>query len=187
MVQKLGQWVDKNENLVELDTDKATVQLAAPVAGPLAAIVKAEGAMANVGEVIAVLDETAVRQPGGGSPAKASLGGRGHGHRPRPPPPRRPRRRQPRQPARAVATAGPPRPATSVMPAAALLLEQYGLASNQVSATGPGGRLLKEDVLRHVAAHGLNPAAAPPPADAGAAPVPAARHPPPRPRPACRP
>jgi 2-oxoglutarate dehydrogenase E2 component (dihydrolipoamide succinyltransferase) len=38
------------------------------------------------------------------------------------------------------------------MPAAAAALAENGLAASQVSATGPGGRLLKEDVQRHVAA-----------------------------------
>ena len=50
-----------------------------------------------------------------------------------------------------------------VMPAARRALEELGLSARQVKATGPGGRLLKEDVLRHDAQTHQGPAPATPP------------------------
>ena len=121
-IKKDGEAVAKDEDLVEIETDKASVVLPAPEAGVLS-IVKAEGEFAEVGEVIARLQEgeaTATPdQAANGSGKKAEQPGEGD--------------------------------ADAVMPAAARLLEEHGLAADAVTATGPGGRLLKEDVLRHVA------------------------------------
>lgn len=47
-----GQHVDKDENLVEIETDKATVEIAAPVAGTISKVLKRTGDVAAVGEVI---------------------------------------------------------------------------------------------------------------------------------------
>ncbi len=110
-----GEQVQKDENIVELETDKATLELPAPVSGILKGIVKKVGDMANVGDIIGYMEEGA------------------------------------------VATAGPPPPAQAkksvpearVMPAAARALAEKGLKPEDVAATGPGGRLLKEDVVRH--------------------------------------
>ncbi len=52
-----GQPVARDESLVEIESDKATVELPAPVAGILAQIVKHDGEMAEVGEVIGYLEE----------------------------------------------------------------------------------------------------------------------------------
>ena len=59
------------------------------------------------------------------------------------------------------------------MPAAARALAEAGLASTDVRATGPGGRLLKEDVAAHVGALGVKPSAAASPLDRVEAPIPA--------------
>ncbi|MEM6506008.1 MAG: 2-oxoglutarate dehydrogenase complex dihydrolipoyllysine-residue succinyltransferase, partial [Planctomycetota bacterium] len=48
-----------------------------------------------------------------------------------------------------------------VMPAAQALLDQHGLKASDVTATGPGGRLLKEDVLKHIDGGSSAPAPAP--------------------------
>ena len=53
-----GQRIDKNESLVELETDKATVQLPSPVAGTITRVLAQEGEVVNVGSVIARLDES---------------------------------------------------------------------------------------------------------------------------------
>ena len=54
-----GQWVAKDENLVELETDKASMELPSPAAGLLVKILKADGEMTEPGDVIGQLDETA--------------------------------------------------------------------------------------------------------------------------------
>ncbi|MBS3966612.1 MAG: 2-oxoglutarate dehydrogenase complex dihydrolipoyllysine-residue succinyltransferase [Truepera sp.] len=108
-----GQRVAKDEALVEIETDKATLEVPAPEAGTLK-VLKQAGESATVGEVIAWLE-----------PATET-------------PETRP----------AESPAPPPR----VMPAAQRLLAEHGLSATQVAASGPGGRLLKEDVQRQVAA-----------------------------------
>ncbi len=66
----VGDVVTRDEDLVELETDKATFDLPAPVAGVISKILKKAGETATVGEVIGYLDESA--QPA--SPARAETG-----------------------------------------------------------------------------------------------------------------
>src|SRR6476619_1304334 len=53
-----GEHVEKDENLVEIETDKATVELPAPAAGVIAKVLKHNGDTAAVGEVIGYLEES---------------------------------------------------------------------------------------------------------------------------------
>jgi 2-oxoglutarate dehydrogenase E2 component (dihydrolipoamide succinyltransferase) len=111
-----GQWVELDETLVELETDKASMELSAPAAGVLNKILKVEGDPAEIDEVIALIDENAsVEQKAPAEPEPGPL----------------------------------PKPIV-IMPAAQRLLSEHGLQGREVEATGPGGRLLKEDVLRHL-------------------------------------
>jgi 2-oxoglutarate dehydrogenase E2 component (dihydrolipoamide succinyltransferase) len=164
-----GEAVQKDETVVVLESEKATVELPSPVAGTLAEVLKAKGETATVGEVIAYLDET-----GKAPESKTSM-------------------EQRELKKEAAAQEVQPR----VMPAAQRALAEHGLQAEEVGATGPGGRLLKEDVLRHVEGVGrmasqtaetAPPAktAAPPAVEAEAAPEPekkAERAPPPPPTP----
>ena len=130
-LKKVGEAVASGEELVEVESDKATKKCVSPSAGVVAQLLKAEGDSADVGEVIALIDEkAAVATPAMSVPATPAAVA---------------------SPAKAAATAG------HVMPAAARALAENGVAASQVEATGPGGRMLKEDVQRHVAS---TPAAA---------------------------
>lgn len=64
-LKREGDAVNKDENIVTLESEKATVDLPAPAAGTLAKIVKRKGEKATVGDVIALFE------PGDGPPAKA--------------------------------------------------------------------------------------------------------------------
>ena len=72
-----GEWIDKDENLVELESDKATVDLPAPVAGVVANIAHAQGDTVAVGAVICYLDDapqgatTTAAEPAAPAPAAA--------------------------------------------------------------------------------------------------------------------
>ncbi len=111
-----GQWVARDENVVELETDKASMDLPAPAAGVLTKILKNDGDAAEVGETIALIDDSA-------EPAAAESSEPAPGQLPEP---------------------------LIIMPAAQRLLKEHGLQGRDVEATGPDGRLLKEDVLRHI-------------------------------------
>jgi len=157
-----GDRVEKDEPLVEVETDKATLEVPATDAGVLSEILKQEGDAAEVGEVIARIEVGAEAASGDAAPASDDA------------------EAEPAEPASEAAKAAPEAPAqpagepTAVMPAAQRLLDEHGLSAAQVPASGPGGRLLKEDVQRFLDA-GSAPAAAPAPAQAPAAPAAGAR------------
>jgi 2-oxoglutarate dehydrogenase E2 component (dihydrolipoamide succinyltransferase) len=162
--KSVGQRVEPDEIVVEIETDKASMELPAPTGGVLAAILKQAGQTARVGEVIAYIEPGADGDRPAPVRAAAAAGAR-----------------QPTAVSPSVVTpGGEPR----VMPAARRLLEEHGLGARQVTPTGPGGRLLKEDVIRHLAERGAAPTAAEgaPQATAPSASVPPTPAPPPGPR-----
>ncbi len=152
-----GDWVAKDEDLVEIETEKASVQIPAPVAGYLRNIQKAAEEFAEVGDVIASI-EPADAPTGGAGPAgdDSSSSSATPAGKAAPSP---------------VAPAAPPATGNGagdaiVMPAAQRLLDELGVQASEVTATGPGGRLLKEDVMAHVKRGPAAPAPAAPPAPA---------------------
>ncbi len=135
-----GQRVEKDDDLVEIESEKATVTVPAPASGALVRILKKDGEFANVGDLIAEVDESAE-----GRPAEAPV-------EPEPESTGQPAAEAPAEsaaapPARPSGQSnGPPR----FMPAAERVLAAHGLKAEEVPATGPGGRLLKEDVERYL-------------------------------------
>ena len=143
-LKKPGDWVERDEDVVELESEKASQALPAPVAGVLQSIAVAEGEIAKIGDLLCIIDESATQESAGQGAASAAVGGD----------------------ATAVADAPPAtgseQSASWIMPAAQLMLTEYAISANAISPSGPGGRLLKEDVIRHVAAQKTAaPAAAP--------------------------
>lgn len=139
---EIGHWLKKegdavlvDEPLVELVTDKATLELPSPVGGRLSKILIPTG-QAKVGDVVALLEEGAAAAftspPAQSTPSLA-----------------------PSQNTTAVAEA-------KVMPAAERLATQTGVSAATLLGTGPGGRVLKEDVQRAAAAPSTPPAPQPP-------------------------
>jgi 2-oxoglutarate dehydrogenase E2 component (dihydrolipoamide succinyltransferase) len=122
-----GESVTKDDPVVTLESEKATIELPAPESGTLTTILKEKGQVAAIGEVIGLMDAQ-------GSPAAAGK----TAEKKRPETPRK-------------EAAAEPTAEVKVMPAARRALEEHGLSVDQVKPTGPGGRLLKEDVLRQVA------------------------------------
>jgi len=173
--KQVGERAASGENLVEIESDKATVELAAPQAGVVAQILKKKGETATVGEVIGFLEAVATgdaaKSPTSEGGAKASPSAAAPAPQPpvKPAAPNGPTTSQPTTATGGTwATAGSPSaPAGAavaadprVMPAAARELADRGLKPQEVAATGPGGRLLKEDVVRHV--ENVRPVAAQP-------------------------
>ena len=149
-----GDFVRVDEVVVEIETDKAAMELPAPTSGTLVKIVKAEGADATVGEVIAVMEEGGEAPEA--APAKPSV--------------------TPQESETDAPEPAPEKPiAPHVMPSARRVLSQADVPAADAEGTGPGGRVLKEDAERTVQAKVSKPA--PPAATPPAAPTP----PPPRP------
>ena len=157
-LKSVGDSVKADEPIVEIETDKATLEVPAPVAGVLTDQLKSAGDSATVGEVIARIDEAAAGEAAAApaatptaaaptvpatAPATAAAPARTAAPAPAAPVPTAPA-------ATATATASGVK-ATSVLPAAQRLLDEHGLSADEVPATGPGGRLLKEDVQNYLA------------------------------------
>jgi len=124
-----GETVRQDEPIVALETEKTSLDLPAPLSGVLVKVLKKKGEMAQVGEVIAYLDEAAVPNDTAAPSASGKTPTNTAAFKPQP-----------------VSMPDPPR----VMPAARRLLNEHRLGVEEPTPTGPGGRLLKEDVLRRL-------------------------------------
>ena len=157
--KKAGEHVDRDENLIDIETDKVVLELPAPAAGVLAKIIKDNGATVAGGEIIATIDTEAAASAAAVSPAAASA----------PPAPAS------AEPAPATATVATPAP--TMMPAARSLAAQANLGAEEISSikgSGRDGRITKEDVAAHMKNKPLPSPAAPlsPPLSVTAAPAP---------------
>jgi 2-oxoglutarate dehydrogenase E2 component (dihydrolipoamide succinyltransferase) len=155
-----GKSATQDQPLVAIETDKVTVELTAPVAGTVTKVLKKKGDSARVGEVIGYL-EAGVKAAQPAAPAAAQGAAPSASKA-------APKSAEPASAPVASNSSAAKSADTRVMPAAARALAQAGLAANEVQATGPGGRLLKEDVQRTLETRSSAPAA---PARANTAPA----------------
>lgn len=146
--KKVGEAVKKDEILVELETDKVSLEVASPADGVLSAIGAAEGATVVPGTVLGVVTEGAAATAAPAAPKAAEA--------PKPAP----------APAAAPAPAPAPAAAAPVSPAPARIAAETGLDLSKVAGTGKDGRVTKGDALAALEAR----ASAPAPAAAPAAP-----------------
>jgi 2-oxoglutarate dehydrogenase E2 component (dihydrolipoamide succinyltransferase) len=157
-LKKAGEAVAADEPLVELETDKVTVEVNAPAAGTLGEITAAEGAEVEVGAVLGLLAEGAVAaapklvlaRAVGEPPADLRAGVHP------PPPASGPVARPATPPADVVQSAAP-----APLPAAAKIMAETGVSAGQVGAgTGKDGRITKGDVIEFLGRPLPAPAAA---------------------------
>jgi len=143
--KQVGDAVKEGEALLELETDKVTLEVFAPTSGTLSEIAAPAGSVVAVGAVIGRI---------GGSGAAAGVSAAA--------------------PAAAAPTPSTPAPAAGddLAPAVRKLVAENNLDPAKISGTGKDGRLTKEDVLAFIEKQKAAPAAAPKPA---AAPAPVAR------------
>ncbi|GAA0284791.1 2-oxoglutarate dehydrogenase complex dihydrolipoyllysine-residue succinyltransferase [Rhodovulum strictum] len=144
-----GDHVERDEILCELETDKVSVEVPAPAAGTLGAILAAEGATVAAGARLATL-----------------IAGEGAAASPAP------------KPAPEPAEAPAPTTGKDIehAPSAKKLMAEKGLSPDAVTGSGRDGRIMKEDVMRAAEAPKPAPRPAEPPRpapDAARAPIPA--------------
>ena len=153
-LKKAGEAVAIDEPVVELETDKVTVEVPSPQAGTLGDIQAEEGAEVEVGALLATLSEggsAAAKPAAAPAPAPAAEKPQAPAANPSggvnpPPVPRGPVSR-PATPPADVAAAKGAAPQHPAMPSAAKLMEERGLAQTAVPGTGKDGRVTKGDVL----------------------------------------
>ncbi|TMH35792.1 MAG: 2-oxoglutarate dehydrogenase complex dihydrolipoyllysine-residue succinyltransferase [Betaproteobacteria bacterium] len=135
--KKAGESVRRDENLIDVETDKVVLELPAPDSGVIAEIRKPDGATVMAQEVIAVID-TAAKATAAKSAVVAGAAAA-------PPSP--------------SATAVAAQDNVSALPSARKLMADQGVAAAQVTGTGRGGRITKGDVLEAVEAKATTPKA----------------------------
>ena len=121
--KKVGEAVARDENLIDVETDKVVLELPAPQAGVLAKIVKADGASVTSDEVIAVIDTEAKGAAAEAVPQAASAP-----------------EKTPAAKAESVA----------LSPAVRKLVVEHHLDPNAIQGSGPAGRITKEDIQAHL-------------------------------------
>ncbi len=143
---KNGDYVNKDQVIAEIDSDKATLELAAEASGSIEILAQAGDTIA-VGAVACIIDGSAPAPAGGVAPAKEE--------------------KAVVKEAPVVAAPNPMPVAASNHPAAghpspvaAKVMAENGLTALQVAGTGPGGRITKNDVLAALAG-GIDAAAVP--------------------------
>ena len=149
-IKQAGEAVAADEPLVELETDKVTVEVTAPAAGVLSISVP-EGGEVEVGALLGTVEAggaTAAPVPGPAANPQPGIN----------PPPR------PLGPVSRPAAPPPAAAAHAPMPSAAKMMAEQAISAGQIGAgTGKDGRVTKGDVLEFLARPAAAPAAAPAP------------------------
>jgi 2-oxoglutarate dehydrogenase E2 component (dihydrolipoamide succinyltransferase) len=131
-MKKDGEWVERDEVICELESEKATFELNAEQAGILK-IVAQEGDTLNIGDLACTIDETAER-PAGSAPEAAAPAPKAEA--------------APSTPAPAAASQAAPMPADlKATPVAKSLMSDKKVDPSKVQGTGANGRIFKADVL----------------------------------------
>ncbi len=121
--KNVGESVSRDENLVDLETDKVVLEIPAPAAGVLQDIIISDGTTVTAGDVLAILQEGAGAKVAASAPAEAPAG----------------------------AAESPDEPAATKMvktsPAVRRLLDEHDLDAAMITSSGKDGRLTKADVM----------------------------------------
>jgi 2-oxoglutarate dehydrogenase E2 component (dihydrolipoamide succinyltransferase) len=128
--KKAGEYVKRDENLIDIETDKVVLELPAPESGVLTSIAKPDGSIVVSNELLATIDTEAKAS------AAAALAA---------PSPQV-------KPAAKAAQAAAPRPAAEpiALPAARKLAAEHKVELTAITGSGRGGRITKEDVVKRV-------------------------------------
>jgi 2-oxoglutarate dehydrogenase E2 component (dihydrolipoamide succinyltransferase) len=139
-----GEWVDRDQVIAELESEKATFEINAEQAGVIKQIAK-EGDTLAIGDVVCSIDTEAAKPAGTGEEKPAKEEKKAPEEKP--------------APAKATETAKPESPATDVKatPVAAAIIADKKVDSKTIAASGSNGRIMKQDVLEAISNPGRKP------------------------------
>lgn len=140
-LKKEGEWVERDEVLCELESEKATFELNAEKAGILH-IVAEEGSDLNIGDLACKIDETAERPAGTSAPDGPPEDDAAAAEAPA-------KEEKKADKPKDAKAAAPPKPVTDAKatPVAKSMMADNKLKAGDVKGSGEGGRILKKDVL----------------------------------------
>ncbi|TRZ46358.1 2-oxoglutarate dehydrogenase complex dihydrolipoyllysine-residue succinyltransferase [Robertkochia solimangrovi] len=134
-----GDYVEKDQAIAEVDSDKATLELPAEASGIIT--LKAEvGDAVAVGEVVCLIDTSAAKPEGASAKTEEKSEA--------PAPEAKPAKAEAPAPAKETYASG------AASPAAKKILAEKGMETNQVKGTGKDGRITKEDAVKAVPSMG---------------------------------
>lgn len=144
--KKVGEPVNADEALFDVETDKVSTEIPAPVNGVLAEIVVAEGVTAKVGARLAVIRESGVATAASAAPSAQPVATREEAGSPR---------------ATSAAPALRADASERLSPVVRKLCAEQGIDPRAIAGTGRDGRITREDVLEYIAARGAKAQPAP--------------------------
>jgi len=128
--KKQGEAVKRDENLIDIETDKVVLELPSPADGVLVSVLKGDKGTVKAGEVIAKIDTEAKASAGGPKVAPSAVASPAEGAKPA------------SEPAKASSST------PTAMPAAKKIAAEKGVDLTSIQGTGRGGRVTKADVLQ---------------------------------------
>ncbi|WP_291123278.1 2-oxoglutarate dehydrogenase complex dihydrolipoyllysine-residue succinyltransferase [Empedobacter sp. UBA7620] len=143
---KDGDYVEKDQAIAEVDSDKATLELPAEESG-IITLKAEEGDVVEVGQVVCLIDTDAPRPEGGSAPAAEA--------------PKAEVKEEVKAVPAPVATPAPATPAATYAtgtpsPAAKKVLDEKGIDASQVKGSGRDGRITQDDAVRFTPAMGTS-------------------------------
>ncbi len=131
-----GDYVEKDQPIAEVDSDKATLELPAEQSG-IITLKAEEGEVVQVGQVVCLIDMDAAKPAGSAAPAET----------PKEEPKTEVKKEEPAPAPKAEAPKTETYAAQTPSPAAKKILDEKGIAPSQVSGSGRDGRITKDDAV----------------------------------------
>ena len=171
--KKVGDEVKKNDVLFDVETDKAAIEVPAPADGVISAIYAEEGETKDVGFLVCEIAVEGEAPKAASAPAAAEA--------PAPAPEPAAAAPAPAAPASAPSASAPAKsdnplaaqPEARLSPAVRRLVAENNLDVSQISGTGKGGRVTRQDVVAFIDGGGASSSASAAPAAAASSPMPA--------------
>lgn len=131
-----GDYVEKDQAIAEVDSDKATLELPAEASGTIT-LKAEEGDAVAVGQVVCLIDTSAAKPEGGEAPAKEEK-----------------KEDAPKAEAKPVVSEAKTYATGTASPAAKKILDEKGIDASTIKGTGKDGRITKDDAVKAVPSMG---------------------------------